>query len=155
MEKELKIEVPQGYEIDKEKSTFEKIVFKKVKPLSKLPKTWKQYCKHTKGCPSFYYNYNLEPHIITSSFDGCYGEFSTKERLSQFVAFGKLLQLRDYWVKGYDTFRYIVCSNNVRRVFVYYWVGLTPNPLTFPTKEMAEEFKECFEDLIIKAFPLV
>ena len=27
--KELKIEVPQGYEIDKEKSTFEKIVFKK------------------------------------------------------------------------------------------------------------------------------
>ena len=28
--KEMKIEVPQGYEIDKEKSTFEKIVFKKV-----------------------------------------------------------------------------------------------------------------------------
>lgn len=28
--KELKIEVPQGYEIDKENSTFEKIVFKKV-----------------------------------------------------------------------------------------------------------------------------
>lgn len=27
--KEIKIEVPQGYEIDKEKSTFEKIVFKK------------------------------------------------------------------------------------------------------------------------------
>lgn len=30
MEKELKIEIPQGYVIDKEKSTFEKIVFKKV-----------------------------------------------------------------------------------------------------------------------------
>ena len=28
--KEIKIEVPQGYEIDKEKSTFEKIVFKEV-----------------------------------------------------------------------------------------------------------------------------
>lgn len=27
--KELKIEVPEGYEIDKEKSTFEKIIFKK------------------------------------------------------------------------------------------------------------------------------
>ena len=40
MEKELKIEVPKGYEIDKEKSTFEKIVFKKVEdPFSKLPKT--------------------------------------------------------------------------------------------------------------------
>lgn len=29
MRKEIKIEVPQGYVIDKEKSTFEKIVFKK------------------------------------------------------------------------------------------------------------------------------
>lgn len=29
MEKEIKIQVPEGYEIDKEKSTFENIVFKK------------------------------------------------------------------------------------------------------------------------------
>ena len=28
MEKELKIEIPKGYEIDKEKSAFEKVVFK-------------------------------------------------------------------------------------------------------------------------------
>ena len=35
--KEVKIEVPQGYEIDRQKSTFEKIVFKKVHPLSELP----------------------------------------------------------------------------------------------------------------------
>ena len=39
--KELKIEVPQGYEIDKEKSTFEKIVFKKIKV--ELPKTWDEF----------------------------------------------------------------------------------------------------------------
>lgn len=29
MEKELKIEIPEGYEIDKENSTFEKIIFQK------------------------------------------------------------------------------------------------------------------------------
>ena len=28
---ELKIEIPKGFEIDKEKSTFEKIIFKEVK----------------------------------------------------------------------------------------------------------------------------
>ena len=39
--KELKIEVPQGYEIDKQKSTFEKIVFKKI---PENPKTWEEYC---------------------------------------------------------------------------------------------------------------
>ena len=42
MEKELKIEIPQGYEIDHQKSTFEKIVFKKADPFTKLPKTWKE-----------------------------------------------------------------------------------------------------------------
>ena len=41
MEKELKIEVPQGYEIDRQKSTFEKIIFKKI---TEKPKTWEDYC---------------------------------------------------------------------------------------------------------------
>lgn len=36
--KELKIQAPEGYEIDKENSTFEKIVFKKEE--RKLPKKW-------------------------------------------------------------------------------------------------------------------
>jgi len=36
--KEMKIQVPEGYEIDKEKSTFEKIVFKKVE--NELPKNF-------------------------------------------------------------------------------------------------------------------
>lgn len=36
MEKEIKIEIPEGYEIDKEKSTFEKIVFKK----KEIVNTW-------------------------------------------------------------------------------------------------------------------
>ena len=38
--KELKIQVPEGYEIDKENSTFEKIVFKKVE--NELPKSWEE-----------------------------------------------------------------------------------------------------------------
>lgn len=28
-------------------------------------------------------------------------------------------------------------------------------PLAFPTRKMAEEFKNCFEDLIKEAYPLV
>ena len=35
--KEFKIEVPDGYEVDKENSTFEKIIFKKVE--KELPKS--------------------------------------------------------------------------------------------------------------------
>ena len=147
--KELKIEVPQGYEIDRQKSTFEKIIFKKI---PENPKTWEDYCSLMKGktihYPDYYY-------IILRSFEDAYNMFATEERAKQFIALGKLLQLRDYWVKGYDTFSYIVCSNSCRSVFVCYWAGTTPYPLTFPTKEMAEEFKDCFSDLIQQAYPLV
>ena len=38
MEKHIKIEIPEGYEIDKDKSTFEKIVFKeKIKYPTEIP----------------------------------------------------------------------------------------------------------------------
>ena len=148
MEKELKIEVPQGYEIDRQKSTFEKIVFKKI---PENPKTWEDYCSLMKGktihYPDYYY-------IILRSFEDAYNMFTTKERAEQFIALGKLLQLRDYWVKGYDTFLYIVGIDSCRKVFVCYWNGVTPYPLTFPTREMAKEFKDCFSDLINQAYPL-
>ena len=149
MEKELKIEVPQGYEIDRQKSTFEKIIFKKI---PENPKTWEEYCSLMKGktihYPDYYY-------IILRSFEDAYNMFTTEERAKQFIALGKLLQLRDYWVKGYDTFSYVVWSNSRSMVSVCHWCGVNPYPLTFPTKEMAEEFKDCFSDLIKRAYPLV
>ena len=149
MEKELKIEVPQGYEIYRQKSTFEKIVFKKI---PENPKTWEDYCSLMKGKKVYHTDFY---YIIIQSFQNAHNMFATKERAKQFIALGKLLQLRDFWVKGYDKFSYIVCSDSDRRVFVCYWAGTTPYPLTFPTKEMAEEFKYCFFDLIKQAYPLV
>ena len=153
--KKLKITIPEGYEIDRDNSTFEEIVFKKIEdPLAKLPKTWEEYCKRTKGYTS-YYGDPIDDNTHETKFDGFYNEFFTEERAKQYVSLGKLLQLRDYWVKGYDTFSYIVWSDNCRNVFASHWVGAAHNPLTFPTKEMAEEFKDCFSDLIKQAFPLV
>lgn len=153
MEKELKIEVPQGYEIDRQKSTFKKIVFKKVHPLSKLPKTWEEYCKYVKDCPSYYGN-PRQTNICETRFDGFYNEFFTKERVKQYVALGKLLQLRDYWVRGYNEFKYALFWTKVG-ITITDNSGIVSYSLTFPTKEMAEEFKDCFEDLIKQAFPLV
>lgn len=156
-EKKLKINIPEGYEIDKEKSTFEEIVFKKVEdPFSKLPKTWEEYCKQTIGCKSYFHSRYPKSCIKESpSFDGVYCEFSTKERVQQYVTLGKLLQLRDYWVKGYSEFRYAVYGDRLDGTAICDWCENTNHPLTFPTKEMAEKFKECFGDLIKKAYPLV
>lgn len=149
MEKELKIEIPQGYEIDRQKSTFEKIIFKKI---PENPKTWEDYCSLMKGKTMYYTNCN---NITVSGFSDAHDKFVTKKRAEQFIALGKLLQLRDYWVKGYYKFSYLVWNSGGRRVFVCGCDGVTPYPLTFPTKKMAEEFKDCFEDLIKQAFPLV
>ena len=153
MRKELKIEVPKGYEIDKEKSTFEKIVFKKVEdPFSKLPKTWEEYCKLTKGSCSNYTNATTNM-VYKDRHTGSYNEFTTKERAEQFIALGKLLQLRDYWVGDWK-----INSDNIYVIYKNVIMSTFPNngyPLTFPTREMAKEFKNCFEDLIKEAYPLV
>lgn len=157
MEKELKIEIPQGYEIDRQKSTFEKIVFKKIEPCN--PTTWKEYRRCIYGHISYYWNDSHEPCIMRTS-SGEYNEFSTKKRLTQYVALGKLLQLRDYWVGDWEpdlpnnSVFAVVCSSPSMDVVI---IGLTHTnlPLMFPTKEMAQMFKECFKDLVKEAYPLV
>lgn len=157
MEKELKVEIPQGYEIDKQKSTFEKIVFKKI---PENPKTWEEYCKQTKGRTSYFWN-SLET-IHGTIFDGFYNEFSTKERTKQFVALGKLLQLRDYWVGDwkhniptFDDSAFAVFYNVILNEAQITNISYANLPLTFPTREMADKFITCFRDLINKAYPLV
>ena len=154
-EKKLKINIPEGYEIDKEKSTFEEIVFKKVEdPLAKLPKTWKEYCKYAKDCPSYFGN-PRKNNIFETRFDGFYNEFFTEERAKQYVSLGKLLQLRDYWVKGYSEFRYAVYGDRLDGTAICDWRDNINHPLTFPTREMAQKFVECFKDLMKKAHPLI
>ena len=151
MEKELKIEIPQGYEIDRQKSTFEKIIFKKI---PENPKTWEEYCSLMKGKTVYYTNCN---NITVSGFSDAHDKFATKKRAEQFIALGKLLQLRDYWVRGYKEFKYALLVTRNENILVYDWSGYRtyPHILTFPTEKMAEEFKDCFEDLIKQAYPLV
>lgn len=150
--KKLKINIPEGYEIDRENSTFEEIVFKKkVDHFSRLPKTWEEYCRLNHLKDSFspvYGNCSAE-----SSHTGSYDEFHTKERAEQFIALGRLLQLRDYWVGDWK-----INSDNIYVIYKNVIIATVHNndfPLAFPTREMAKEFKNCFEDLIKEAYPLV
>ena len=149
MEKELKIIPPIGYEIDRQKSTFEKIIFKKI---TENPKTWEDYCSLMKGKTVYYTNCN---NITVSGFSDAHDKFVTKERAEQFIALGKLLQLRDYWVKR---------SKFKDAIGIFTWSDgliVTNNcdindfALTFPTQEMADKFITCFRDLIKQASPLV
>ena len=148
--KELKIEVPQGYEIDRQKSTFEKIIFKKI---PENPKTWEEYCELTKGS---YSKYASTTNMVNKDrHTGAYNEFTTKERAKQFIALGKLLQLRDYWVKR-SKFKDAICIFTLSdRLIVTDNCDINDYALTFPTQEMVDKFINCFSDLIKQASPLV
>ena len=150
MEKELNIIPPIGYEIDRKKSTFEKIIFKKI---TENPKTWEDYCKLTKGS---YSNYASTTNMVNKDkYTGAYNEFVTKERARQFIALGKLLQLRDYWIKR-SKFKDAICIFTLSEgVIVANNCDINDCALTFPTQEMADKFITCFSDLIKQASPLV
>lgn len=149
MEKELKIIPPIGYEIDRQKSTFEKIIFKKIQ---ENPKTWEEYCSLMKGKTVYYTNCNT---ITVSGFSDAHDKFVTKKRAEQFIALGKLLQLRDYWVKRSKFEDAIGVFTWNEGVIVTNKCDINEYALTFPTQEMADKFITCFRDLIKQASPIV
>ena len=154
--KELKIEVPQGYEIDKEKSTFEKIVFKIVE--KELPKSWEDL----KIISGFYVNgySKVETFGIHDVKEENKNIFPSEEEAKACLALAQLCQLRDRyndgwkpdWENGFTTkWCFTVEKNNIR-VDVSY---LKQEVLNFKTQELRDKFLENFRDLIEVAKPLL
>lgn len=160
--KEFKIQVPEGYEIDRENSTFEKIVFKKVE--KELPKSWREL-NNVSGCyvdkDSKIYN------CINFSTD--YGNrniFPTEEEAAACLALAQLCQLRDRYNDGWKP----DWENRAQNKFIIYihpdneilfdkisanTHAISRHLLTFKTEELRNEFLENFSDLIEIAKPLL
>lgn len=103
---------------------------------------------------TLYYT-NCDNRLALSGGIGAHNGFTTKKRAEQFIALGKLLQLRDYWVqhsKLKDAIGVFTCSDGVIVTDVF---NTNDCALTFPTQEMADKFITCFRDLIKQAYPLV
>lgn len=155
-DRELKIEVPDGYEIDKEKSTFEKIVFKKVE--KELPKCWEEL-DIVKG---FYVDSLSE--IASTGEDTCAEEynrntFPTKEEAEACITLAQLCQLRDRYNDGWkpcwntDTMKHCiyVSKGEIRGGHQFE----NSRILTFEKREIRDKFLENFKDLIEIAKPLL
>ena len=154
--KELKIQVPEGYEIDRENSTFEKIVFKKVE--NELPKRWEDL--------GFIRGYYVNAHSELRDFE-CYtgkdsnkNTFPTKEEAEACIALAQLCQLRDRyndgwrpdWDDGGEQKYAIKIENNKT---VKYILTSTSSVLSFKSVNLRDEFLENFRDLIEIAKPLL
>ena len=153
--KELKITAPKGYEIDKDNSTFENIVFKK---LNKLPKTWKEL-----GAIAGFYVCNtsrINKNSVKTYLVAIDRKlFKTEEQAMASLALAQLSQLRDVYRKewkpdweGYDIKYCIFFSGNTISVDS---LQNTSEFLSFQDEETAKLFIENFRDLIEQAKPLM
>jgi hypothetical protein len=158
--KEFKIQVPEGYEIDRENSTFENIIFRKAE--RKLPKNWCDL-KFIKG---FFVNGESEIKEINEAHDkilaieGNRNVFPTKEEAEACLALAQLCQLRDRYNDGWNPnwnskaeTKYVIeiFKNNIAKN-IY---GGKHRILAFKTEELRDKFLENFEDLIEIAKPLL
>ena len=154
--KEMKIQAPEGYEIDKENSTFENIVFKKIE--KELPKSWEDL----KILNGYYVNESSEVDIFESYTTDEYNKnvFPTKEEAEACVALAQLCQLRDRYNDGwkpdwedYNETKYCIefCQGRIETVDRVNCHKI----LTFKTEELRDKFLENFRDLIKIAKPLL
>ena len=153
--KELKIQAPEGYEIDRENSTFEKIVFKKVK--NELPKSWEEL----KIMNGFYVSTgsNVQTFISHIISDNNKNMFPTRAEAEACLALAQLCQLRDRyndgWKPDWKDFIMKPC------IFFHNETAKTGSyrneraVLYFKTEELRDKFLENFRDLIETAKPLL
>lgn len=126
-----------------------------------LPKTWEEFCMN-------YPKQQHETYIGIFSTIESHGAILDRNRIldknicpseksaEAHLAMMQLEQLRDCWRQGWKPTpgeSYYVIKLGFRGLDVYYFS--TVEFLSFPTREMAEEFLECFRDLIEKAGDLI
>lgn len=156
MKKSIQIEVPNGYEIDKENSTFENIVFKPIE--KSLPKTWKEL-EIIKG-------YYIHTDCDVSGIDNVSATaknrniFATKEQAEAALALAQLSQLREVyrdgwkpnWENGGDDKHVIEIYDGLLGRDYY---EKQAHFLSFQSEKVRDMFLENFRDLIEQAKPLM
>lgn len=152
-QKEIKITIPEGYEIDKEQSTFEEIVFKKKD--NKYLKTWEECIdklnsSKTRFC---YIAGNSELHETYDCYKKTteYNILPSKEIAEKFLILQKLYTCRQAyigdWKPDFLDFSVIkYCIKNDTNVISIRNYTHTSSLFSFPTEEMAKEFLINFND---------
>ena len=158
--KELIIQIPEGQNIDwQESAKQEKIVFKKI---NTKPRSWKEYV-YTSNIFPFLLGYDIANGYIRSCAKQIehvynYCAVPTKELAEAFIAMMQLMSLRQAWIGDWKpdwkkSISCIVIEDNTLLTATEYTSA--QHVLSFPTLEMAEDFMNCFKDLLEVAKPLI
>lgn len=153
------IDIPEGYEIDIEETKKHKGVVVLRKQLR--PTNYAELLRVYKDKKSFSYSAAFGE-VVEGEFEGFvgFGEFEDRETAEAFAALWTLLSYRKAWIGEWkpdwidldaDKFVIVVNKNEITndtRFFV-------SCPLSFPTKEMRDEFYNSFKSLLEIAKPLL
>lgn len=124
------------------------------------PMSWKEYCKQNpiKAGDCYLDEFSAITIIENSRDRDEDDDVNTmpKNLCEAFIAYMKLIQLRNAWVKDCengDNKEYLKIVYTEEMGFYYVYLGKTG--LSFPKSSMAEEFIKTFKDLLEVAKPLI
>lgn len=159
MKQTIEIEVPDG-----KKAVWKdnKVVFEDIKP--KLPKTWEDFCSQNPVKNGEFYIGGtcniLEPVSGNRSIYGDKNLLPNLKAAEAHLAYMQLHQLRDAWREGWmpdwtdaKQSKYVIM--NLHGIWKTEQHTTTSRFLAFQDKKRADEFKDCFIDLIRKAGDLI
>lgn len=157
--KEIKITIPDNCELIKEGNSYI------IKEKDSKPRTWEEFCDNNSVISGeSYITINSEIHEVSAGRRVLIGDknlCTSKEEAEAFLALMQLRQLRKAWVGNWKqsssstttaVILYSIDMQQVEAVSGNFWAS---NVLSFPTKEMAEEFLECFRELCEQAKSLL
>ena len=151
---EVKIQIPDNCELIKDGDTY---IVKEKKQIP--PKSWEEFCERYSIRKGEAY-IDTTGTIISADIDlkgrGYRNWCTSKEEAEAFLALIQLRQLRKAWVGDCvdfnDAFYSIYADRGVLLEVSKFAVARV---LSFPTKEMAKDFLDCFRDLCEIAKPLL
>ena len=152
-EKHLTIQVPEGYEIDEERSTFRNIIFKQKKEV----KRWEDL-ERVKGCMIDSISKIYDVNCLFSGEEN-QNTFATEKQAKSALAFAQITQLLPYY-GGYTEFRnnannYVISYRpNSEQFAINCWVHHIYSQFHFESQKSAEEFIKNNEDLLRQYFML-
>ena len=159
-QKEIKITVPEGYEIDKENSTFECIKFKRKKL------TYDDVAKALFGCNGVNYITKFGDIQFASECEHDHASdpnnATSAEQLAQILAINKLMNVatylntqKFYWSDGCDPKIAIGYSHTNKHLCTYATSSMQCSNVYFNSEELAFQAIEILgEDVIKKALGL-
>ena len=128
------------------------IVFRQWYDSNDKPMSWEEYCEQNPIKDGIHHYIDIIPLLGRGGDASTDAHAMSRDLCDAFIAYMKLIQLRNVWVKDGDENPYrIVWSPNRG----FYCARCGHNGLSFSTEAIAEEFINTFKDLLEIAKPLM